>query len=172
MRGAIAMSATLLALAVGCSSPSTVDHATLGDLGFFVPSGWTSRSLSSPHRHAVEWQPIDNDAKQTVTVWRTTPREAFKSNDLSRIARLLAEAQSSLASGTFSPTRTIMTQRGLRGVRIEGEFVPPGKQQPYRRAHAVLLDRGSLVHVVFTAAEGDDRAFEVVLESLHRGGAS
>ena len=65
---------------------------------------------------------------------------------------------------------SFVTKNGFSGIRVEGEFVPPNKETPYRRLHAVVVDGGSLVNVIYTAKQLDHESFDAIVDSLSREG--
>jgi hypothetical protein len=115
-----------------------------------------------------EWTPSDNAHKESVDVFRVARAAAAKS-PTDRIERFLVEAQQKLLQGRFSAPSHFTTRHGLKGVRIEGEFLPPNQTNKYQRLHAVLVDGTSLVHVIYTAREADRENFELVVSSFGRG---
>lgn len=163
----------LLALMAACSSSGpALDTATIGSLSFGVPSGWERKELSNHDRAMAEWTPAadDNERKEALTVVRTE-RPAMAKATPRQLQRSLADAQRHLPLGTFSAPTSFTTRHGLRGVRVEGQFVPPGRGTPYRRIHAVLVDGTALVNVLYTARELDRESFDAVLDSFIGKGA-
>lgn len=158
----------LALLGASCSSSRTIDFATLGNLSYAVPTGWSSQPIADQRITMVQWTPDDNDAKESMMIMRTSPRAALAKAGPPYLVRLLAEAQTGLAKGSFSKPSSVRTQHGFVGARLEGTFVPTGQSQPYHRIHAVVVDGDSLVHVMYTAKVPDPEAFEIVLDSLTR----
>ena len=150
-----------------CSSSPSGDPATIGNLTYVVPSGWSSKDLSNPQRAMFEWTPppADNEHKESVVVIRTE-RAALAKSATGHVTRLLEDAQKNLPGGTFGPPASISTRFGFHGAKVEGKFTPAGQTVTYRRIHAVLVDDKHLVHVVYTAREADGDHFETVLESI------
>jgi hypothetical protein len=151
-----------------CSSSSSVERATLGNLTYDVPANWSSRDFSARDRAMLEWTPRENERKESVTVIRAERAALAKSGGTRRVERLLQEAQAKLPSGKFSAPVRFATRHGFEGVRIEGAFTPPNQTQPYQRLHAILIDGTSLLHVIYTAREADREAFETVVESFQQ----
>jgi hypothetical protein len=158
----------IAALAASCNSERTIDFATLDGVSYAVPTGWNSRPLSDHRIAMVEWIPEDNDAKESVTITRTSPRPAIAKAGAPQIERLLAQAQTSLPKGTFAAPSRLRTEHGFMGARLEGTFVPSGQTEPYQRIHGVFVDGDALVHVVYTAKVPDREVFEIVVNSLTR----
>jgi hypothetical protein len=152
-----------------CGSSVSVDRATLGSLEYAVPSGWSSRDLSTRERAMVEWRPADNEHHESITVVRS--ERAALAKKPARIRKLLEEAQHGLSNATFTIPTPITTKSGLRGFRVDGAFTPYGKTEVHQRIHAVLVDDKSLVHVVYTGREVDRETFETVVDSFFNRGA-
>ena len=166
MRAALA-----LVVLAGCSSVREGNPTTFEDLSLWVPYGWQAREVPSPvARHAMEWTPSDNEAKESLTLLRTEPRAAFAQHGATAIAPYLAQAQAQLPRASFAAPQPFASQHGLRGVRIEGQFVPPGQTVPYRRLHAIVPVDDHLLHVIYTAREPDREAFDLVLDTLQKRG--
>lgn len=163
----------LSVLAVACSDRGPdVSWQRVEGLEYAVPVGWTVRDQSEQMRKILVWTPDENESKETVTVIRTQPL-ALTQVGLPRMRGLLAAASNGLPSGSFSAPSDVQTSRGLVGMRVDGQFVPPGTSSPYRRIHVVVLDGTSLVHVLYTSKDlaADPEALHVVLDSLHRKAA-
>ncbi|MBA2538142.1 MAG: hypothetical protein H0V17_00780 [Deltaproteobacteria bacterium] len=161
----------VFALVGSCSSSRpALDRATIGLLDYGVPSGWSSRELSTPQRVMVEWRPDpdDNEHKESLAILRTDRRAVAKSPP--HLKTLLEDAQQALPGSKFDRSIGFTTRHGFRGVRVEGELVSHGTQ--YRRIHAVLVDGDgdSLVHVLYTARELDRERFEAVVDSFAKKG--
>ena len=148
---------------VSCSSGPSVDRATLGNLEYAVPSGWSSRDLSTRGRSIVEWKPSGGDDESITVVRAEGPALAKRP---ARVRKLLEEAQHGLPSGSFTNPNPLTTRSGLRGFRVDGTFTPYGQTEPRQRIHAVLVDKKALVHVVYTAREVDRETFETVVDSF------
>lgn len=156
---------------VGCSSPrNDFEAAQFDDFSLAVPSGWVSKDLTTRQRRMIEWQPVENPRKESVSVSRSE-RPAVASAGTARLQQLIAQAQRTLPSGRFSSPMPFATTGGLVGVRIDGEFTLSGQTTPYRRFHATLIDGTGLVNVMYTARDPDPAAFEVVVNTLVRKGA-
>ena len=164
----LAVIAILGSLANCNTSGPSVDHQTLGKLRYSTPVGWQSKDQSLPRRPIIVWTPSDNDDLESVTIMRTEELPALTKAGRGYIERYLNEAQRGLPSARFSAPERFTSKYGFVGVRVEGEFVPPGKTQKYRRIHAVLIDGKSLVHVMATGVTLDRGAFEIVIDSLFR----
>ena len=163
---------SVLVLATSCASSSpAVEHARIDRVDYFVPSGWLSRDLGTGTSRTpiVEWTPPDNGlAKESVTVTRSAPLEALTKAGPDYVERLLEQAQRTLPRGKFGKPIRFTTKNGFVGVRVEGDFIPPGRTTAYHRIHAVVIDQSSLIHVMYTAAVADREAFEIVIDSLDR----
>jgi hypothetical protein len=170
MKRLVFVMVSAISVLASCNTPGpSVDHQTLGKLGYSTPQGWQSKDQSLPRRPIIVWTPSDrNDGKESVTVMRTEELPALTKAGTGYIQRYLNEAQKGLPQGKFSEPVSFTSKYGFVGVRIEGEFVPPGSKQKYRRIHAVLIDGNSLIHVMATGVAVDRDAFEIVIDSLVR----
>ena len=112
------------------------------------------------------WTPENNARKESVTVIRSERSGATASAGLAKLADLIVESQGSGAK--VSTPRPFVTTSGLRGVRVEVAYVPPGMTHEYQRVHVVLVDGSTLVHVMYTALTSDPAldALNVVLGSI------
>lgn len=169
------MSRVLWAIALataGCSSEPALDRATIGNLEYGVPSGWSSRDLSQWERTGIEWRPDadDNEHKESLIIL-STERPAMAKATPGYLGKLLGDAQHTLPGAVFSRPTAFTTRHGLAGVRVEGDLVPTSQGKTYRRMHAVIVDGGSLVHVLYTARELDRERFEAVVDSFAKKGA-
>lgn len=158
---------------MGCSSSGpSLEKATIGRLTFGTPSGWAKRDLSNPQRAMFEWAPStdENERKESLTVVRAD-RPATAKSTQEQLQQMLAGAQRGMVGASFSAPHPFTTRHGLRGVRIDGDFVvPQAAGARYRRIHAVIVDGTSLVNVLYTAREPDRETFEAVVDSFFREG--
>ena len=90
----------ICACLAACASGPSTDRATLGNLELEVPSGWSSRDLSTRHRAMSEWSPPANEHRQSITVVRA--ERAGLGKKPARVRKLLEEAQHGLPNGAFS----------------------------------------------------------------------
>jgi hypothetical protein len=165
----IARALLLLGVVASCGSPPTAQLATIDDLQYAIFTDWESRDHSTRQRQQIEWTPSENEGKESISVIRTA-RPGVTSGGIERVEQLLDRAQRGLR-GEFSRPARFRTQHGFAGVRVEGEFLPPGRGDRYRRIHAVLIDGDSLVNVIYTSRRPERRVFDTVIESLRRRGA-
>ena len=166
MRGA-----WLVLALVSCTSHND-DHktATLDDLAYHVPADWTEHGGAKlPGVTTAVWTPQENPNKESVEIIRSDARRDAPV-DATQLGDLLVAAQRSLPQGHTSPSKTFTTAGGGIGVELETDFVPPGLHRTYHRVHAVFVDRGVVVHVLYTAATPDSarKAFDTILHSIHR----
>jgi len=134
-----------LSLSSGCASSSpSLEKASIGNLSFGTPSGWTSRDVSNPQRKMFEWSPADNERKESLTVIRSD-RPAMAKASQAQLQHLMRDAQRAMPEATFSAPLSFTTRHGFQGVRIEGSFTAPVAGARYRRIHAAFVDgRGYL----------------------------
>ena len=161
-----------LVVASACSSSGpALDKATIGNLAFGAPSGWEKRDVSNKQRAMLEWVPSadDNDRKESITVIRAD-RPATAKATPAQLQHMLVEAQRGMTNATFAAPVSFTTRHGFRGVRVEGEFAPPGQSVRYRRIHAAFVDGTTVVNVLYTARDPDLENFESVLDSFFREG--
>ncbi len=165
---------TLGALAC-CDSGDGIARARVkhASLEFDVPADWQRTDQNQRGVATAEWQPDDNDRKESITVIRTELSPAVAKAGAAGIEPYLAAAQRSLPDARVSKTKRITTAKGLQGVRVDLEFTPQGQSDPYHRALVVLVDGGSLIHVLYTAQQPDRDldALGVVLDNLQHEGA-
>jgi hypothetical protein len=168
MRLAIAMGMVLAALA-GCDGGAPMGQpARLATLAFDAPAGWHGVQSDRPGLATVVWTPDDNTRKESVTVIRTEQSPVVAAAGTPVLEDALTRAQGSLFAAKVGEAQHVTTGRGLAGVRIELDYVPPGQTAHYHRAHAVVAIGTTLVHVLYTAAEPDQdlAAFSMVLNTL------
>ncbi|MBA3394137.1 MAG: hypothetical protein H0T89_15930 [Deltaproteobacteria bacterium] len=162
----------LIALA-GCNDPGreTAVHE-LGTLEYELPVGWQAQEQVSHGRRIVVWSPTNNPRNETITLVRSEPLPALAKAGASAVSHHLASAQLALA-GRFSPATTFTSKHGFAGARTIGSFTPPGRRGAYARAHAVVVDGDSLLHVLYTSEHAGSSidSFENLLDSLQRKGA-
>lgn len=165
--------AVLATIVIGCSSSGpSLEKASIGSLGFGTPSGWAKRDLSNRQRAMFEWAPSvdENERKESLTVVRAD-RPATAKSTSEQLQRFLADAQRGMTGASFTAPQSFTTRHGLRGVRVEGDFIAPqAGGARYRRLHAVIVDGTSLVNVLYTAREPDRENFEAVIDSFFREG--
>ena len=163
-----------LALAtLGCgSSGPALERTTLETgLELGVPAGWSVHDFSSPDHTTLQATPVagDDEHSESLLVTRAA-RPAHAKLAPARLGRWLVDAQRQLPKAVFGHPTTFVTKNGFPGVRVEGEFVPPNKETTYRRLHAVVVDRDSLVNVIYTAKQLDHESFDAIVDSLSREG--
>ena len=151
------------------SSEPDVTTAKIESLEYAVPAGWKARDLSNPNNGAMfEWTPDGaNERKESLVVSRVPQPALAKSRP--HLRRVLGKATQALPLASFHQPTPFVTRGGLSGVRTEGRFTPPGKAEPYHRTHAVLADKESLVHVLYTARDPDREHIGVVLDGFKAG---
>ncbi len=160
----------MIVLLASCASSPSLDTAKLETLDYVVPSGWTSRPLSSPHGSIVEWTPQgDNERKESLVVSRVANPALALEKNRAYLTRDLVGANRALPEARFSAATSFINRGGLRGVRVEGTFTPVGQAQAYHRIHAVLVDGPALVHVLFTSREPDRDQIDAVLDGVRPG---
>lgn len=159
----------LLALATSACGGSSGNTAEVGSVAFEIPGDWNPTDTHGRGTDTAVFDPANNTRKESITVIRSELGPIATKYTPALLAQLLAGAQTSLGQVKTSPIARISTPGGLDGVRIEVDFVPPGRTQHYHRVHAVLADGSALVHVFYTAASPDVelRTFQKVLDTLH-----
>jgi hypothetical protein len=151
-----------LAIGSGCADPEReVTSATVGDVKYAVPEGWSMRDASLSSSTILIWTPAQNPRKQSVTIIRTQPMPAMARAEHVRLAATLGQT-------LRQPARAIRTKHGIGGARVDGRFRPPGMQASYARSHVVFADGDALVHVIYTSLDPDREVFELVLDHLAR----
>lgn len=159
-------------LALGCAGDGRETRsASIDGLAYSVPAEWQSKNQSEHQTKIALWTPDDNDRKESVAIVRTRAMPALVHADFQRIQQLLSDAQKNLPRGSFGVASRFKSQHGLTGARIAGSFVPDGGVVHYHRFHAVVIDRDSLVHVIYTATDANQSTFDLVLDSLARKGS-
>jgi len=162
-----------LALLVGCgSSGPSLERTTLtSGLELGVPAGWSVHDFSSSTATAVQWtpSPSDDEHGESLLVTRVE-RPAHAKAPRAQLGQWLAEAQRKLPQAAFGHPIPFVTTNGFSGVRVEGAFVPPNKEELYRRLHAVIVDGTSLVHIIYTAKQLDHESFDAIVDSFSREG--
>jgi len=163
--------ALLTAGSCGSSGPSLERTTLSGGLEVGVPTGWSLRDFSSLEHTTLQATPSsdDNEHGESLLVTRAY-RPAQATAPIARIGRWLVDAQRKLPQAAFGHPTPLVTKNGFSGVRVEGEFVPPNKDTAYRRLHAVVVDRDSLVNVIYTAKQLDRERFDAIVDSLSREG--
>jgi hypothetical protein len=157
----------VLAVVSACESGTpAVQHAQLASLAFDVPSDWHRNDTSRNGLDTSVWTPEDNEHKESVAVMRTV---LGLPASLPEIETLLEQSKRSMRGASAGSITPIVTARGLVGARLELDYLPLEKHQPYHRVHVVLLDGSALVHVLYTAQAPDAGlgAFTTVLSSIH-----
>lgn len=162
----------LLVAACGASQDARLssESATLGDVRYDAPSGWNHSKLREGSRLVARWVAPGADDKQVVSVIRTQLRADKRSASLDDMQAMLAEAQRGLPHASASKPRRFKTHEGLDAIEVSVDFVPPEQRESYHRVHAFVIDGPALIHVLYTARTNDPdlRAFELVLDSVHR----
>jgi hypothetical protein len=145
----------LVAFAVGgCSSDGLdVERAELASLSFNVPAGWERVDRQSPRVVTAEWRPQENERKESLVVKRSSAHATAATANTEDLERLLLKSHSTTRN--LTPAIRFSTPEGLAGVRVEFDFRPGNSTQTYHRVHAVLRDRDSIIHVLYTARTPD-----------------
>jgi hypothetical protein len=155
-------------------TPLPREKAQLHDLSFDVPLGWQRTDRSHPGIETAEWRPQDTENnKESITVMRTELAPAVAKAGESALEPYLRAAQRSLPGVRMLDVKHVATAKGLPGVRVDVEYVPPGLKDMYRRTHAVFVDGSQLVHVLYTARrdDADPAVLDLVVENLaHKEG--
>jgi len=119
------------------------------------------------------WTPADNEHHESVTVIRTELAPAMAKAGSPTLDNMVAAAIAGLPGAKSPIVSPFLTRSGLRGVRAEVDYVPPGARASYHRVHVVLSDHDgrSLVHVLYTARipDEDAHALDLVLTTIHEG---
>ena len=156
-----------LVLAVGCSTRAPAgDRMTLDGVGFEVPSSWRRADTHMRGVTTSVFTPEENPAHESLTIIRTQRGVPVAHGSEADVLRLLATAES-LPGAQTRPATPITTNHGMRGARVDLDYVPPGQSQSYHRVHVVVLDGDALVHVLYTAQTPDADAIALVLSTLH-----
>lgn len=153
-------------VATACGGGSTHRHVAIANLSYDVPADWQFADTTGRGLMESVWTPDgDNQRKESVTVIRSERSPATAHAGASTIERLLRD---SLLGARILTTGPITTLRGLSGVRVETDFVPPGLSTSYHRVHVVLVDGPVLVHVMYTSKTPDvnAEAFNLVLRTI------
>jgi hypothetical protein len=157
----------LATIAVGCSTNApSGDRVTLDSLRFEVPTQWQRHDTHLSGVTTSVFTPPENTRRESLTVIRTHGALGVARGSEADLVRLLATAES-FAGAPSGPVSAISTGQGMRGARIELDYVPPGLRQSYHRIHVVVLDGDALVHVLYTALSPDLDALALVLSTLH-----
>lgn len=160
----------LVALAA-CGRGSSRQRVDFAHLTFEVPSDWSHHDASLRGVKSSVWTPQDNARKESLMVIRSELAPMTAHADLSVLTQLVEGAQAALVDAHVSQPVTVKTQSGLTGVRIDVSYLPPGQHERYHRVHVVLVDRASLVHVLYTAKSPDPQllALNSVLGTIREG---
>ena len=155
----------------GSSGPPLDRQPLAGGLDVGVPTDWSVHDFSTRDRTTIQVTPTPDDDEHGESLLVTrAPRPAQAKASQARLGRWLVEAQRKLPEATFGHPTSFTTKNGFSGLRVEGAFVPPNKQTSYRRLHAVVVDRDSLVNVIYTAKQLDRETFDAIVDSLSREG--
>jgi hypothetical protein len=154
-----------LLLSACYSAGTPIDHVSIAEVDLAVPTGWV-RADNAREPSRAEWRPLENPGKESLTVTRSRPVEALAKAGPSVVEGLLRDAQQALPNASFGAPAQFVTSNGLAGVKVEGVFHPAGQEQDYRRVHAVVVDRTSLIHVVYTAVDASSEPMAIALEYL------
>jgi hypothetical protein len=151
-------------VAAACADSHSSQPVQFADLAFELPDTWTE--TSGAHADYRMWVPTDNARHESIVLIRSTMPPGLAVDSL---GQLLEDAQDGLGQSRAQATITI-TGAGLRGARVEFDYVPPGSHDTYHRVHTVLVDRDSFVHVLYTAksAEPELSTLGGVLRTLHQ----
>lgn len=149
---------------VGCGAHR--GSQDLGPLTFDVPTDWARSDTQLRGVTTAVFGPQVNLRKETITVTRTELVPNVAGGDMATIARYLEAAQRGLPNA--KPTIAVpLASDDLTGVRIDVDFTPPGAARSYHRTHAVFVEHGALVHVIYTAVDPDPTVFDLVIRTLH-----
>jgi hypothetical protein len=166
--------AAYAATACKVDTPLAREKAQLHDLSFDVPLGWQRIDKAHPGLETAEWRPQDTENyKESITVMRTELAPAVAKAGEPALEPYLRAAQRSLPDIHMLDVKHVATSKGLTGVRVDVDYVPPGLKDRYRRSHAVFVDGTQLVHVLYTARhdDADPAVLDLVVENLaHKEG--
>lgn len=153
----------------GCASHER-PTARLEDYRFEVPDGWKHEETRDASRVVSMWTPETNDAKESISVIRTSLRGDLKHPDAKALITALETAQRSLPAAEFQAAMPLRTPKGLQAFVMNGSFVPAGQSQRYQRVHALVFDGKGVIHVLYTARAADPslQTFHLVLDTLRR----
>jgi hypothetical protein len=153
----------LLAL-IACSDTPSAKSFAFSDLTFDLPAHW--KQSVQPGKTMSSWAPIENKRGESIVLVRSNLPNGTTPSD---VRQLLEQAQGTLTTDRVE-AKDLRTANGLVGSRIDVSYVPPGMRVPYRRVHIVLVDGSELVHVIYTARDGDPdlTAVSTLLQSLHQ----
>lgn len=156
--------AGLAVFGAACSDVHTPQQIQFGNLGFELPDTWSEASGGGGADNRM-WVPTENDRRESIVMIRSKLPDGVSLDNLSG---LLADAQTGLASSR-PQVATAELGNGLRGARVEFDYIPPGHPHPYHRVHTVFVDGASLIHVFYTAKDSDPTlsALSGVLRTLH-----
>ncbi len=163
---------SLLLLVVAASCAVTGEsvrtkHVQTASVGYDIPEDWERVESTMRGVETSIWTPKENSERMSVTVIRSELSPTIAAADAATINQLLIQAQGGLRNAKLSPVAEISTAQGLKGARIELEYLPPEVKARYHRSHVVLVDGTALVHVLFTAQSPNTfAAFETVLSSI------
>ena len=138
----------------------------LDGVGFDVPTSWRRADTHMRGVTSAVFTPEENPRHESLTIIRTQRGIPLAHGNEADLLRLLNSAES-LPGAQARPAASITTNHGMRGARVEFDYVPPGRTQSYHRVHVVVLDGDALVHVLYTAQTPDADAMALVLSTLH-----
>lgn len=153
--------------AIGCGGSGTREES-LGPVAFEVPTKWERTDTHGRGTATAMFAPVANANKESVAVVRTELGPIVEKYTPEMLSSLLLSAQSSFPRSKTSPVARFTTERGFAGMRVEVEYVPPGRSERYHRVHALLVDGTALIHVMYTAATPDAElvVFQRVVDTL------
>lgn len=158
-------------VSASCSSTSR-QKVEFARLQFEMPAEWQHHDETFKGVATTMWTPEDNaDAKESLIVIRTEMVSTLEHTSEAQLAALLENAQESTGA-RVSPVVAVTTASGFTGARAEADYVPPGLSERYHRVHIILVDGGSLLHVLYTAKRPDPQlsALNTVLATIREGG--
>lgn len=169
------LAAACLGLSACNDTTVSSQHAEVGSLRFDVPTGWKPSTMTEHGLLTGVWtpSPTANARKESIAIMRTERSPLVATAGASALEPLLTRAQKALPDAKLSPIVPVKTRHGLRGFRIDVDYVPAGSHEHYHRVHVVLLDGKALVHVLYTARDPDARraVLDEVLDTIREGEA-
>jgi hypothetical protein len=157
----------MLALLVACSGSNEMKHEQLGPLTFDVPVEWDRADFEQRGQQIAQWTPSENGRSESLVVVRYELSPQVAGADEAYLSSLLAQAQLSLPKARMSSVKHVTTKRGISGVQLAVDFLPPGHTETYHRIHVVLVEDKTLVSVIYTAKQPDPSTLELMLATLH-----
>lgn len=162
-----AMLVFLLASACGANEAPKTQTATLGDLAYEIPAGWKHFDTKTPRAASSEWTPASNERRESVDVIRTEVSPKMRHASREEVEEVLTRAARGLENAKVTSISQLTSPYGFVGARVELDYTPHGLGRTYHRVHAVLLDGGKLIHILYTAQNPDFDAVSIVINSIH-----